>query len=155
MSVLAGCIVLIQRLKWQMFIRQSTTHSLFSAFVHSDRKHTPIWLESLFLPCQHICTSPSVFSLSVTLSAINVLSCIAQDGLGQPRGNHNIICLIRSMTCNSGFRQYATLEVLHWCPVARFWWKTFAGVRCCQRIVLYFYFTNNRRHQQHELRSRS
>lgn len=24
----------------QVFIRQSTTHSLFSAFVHSDRKHT-------------------------------------------------------------------------------------------------------------------
>lgn len=114
----AGCIVLLQHLKWQMFIRQYTTRLCISCLVHSNGKHTHISFAGKHVPS----SAPSNISARLPLClaelnplrfVINVLSCVAQGGLGRAQRKPQYNLSNKKYDRNlRGFRKYATLEVL-------------------------------------------
>ena len=64
--------------------------------------------------------SPSFLSWTLKIDVMIVLSCIAERGLGLPRGKHKLIYVMRNMSRVSRFRQYATLKGIELMPRGRF-----------------------------------
>lgn len=113
-----------------MFIRQSTTRSLFLLFGALQRKtHTHINFAGKHVPSSgpsNISTRLPLFlaELNPLRFVINVLSCVAQGGLGRAQRKPEYNLSNKKYDWNlRGFRKYATLEVLLSNPEATFEWK--------------------------------